>query len=414
MRLASSKKEEDIVLLAGVSSVDITPAPGSPMACFPEAPNRPRRAIGAHDPLKATALVLDDGQTTVAIVACDLTAVHRIDVERIRAHVSSQVSALSGPRVLIAASHTHSSVENCYLFGNTPEDPFVIEMDRRIAGAVLDAFAARQPARLAVGKSRIELNHNRRVIGPDGKASLVPEYQPGVTEGPCDPELYVLRLDGERGDVRAVCFNYTAHALTVGPANRFYTADYPGVARDVVEAAFPGCAALFLNGAAGNVHPRQCMRADFQAMEATGGLLGRAVVETAKNANVLRDASLQLETDTLRFHNRVDPSLEVVVEVSCLRLGTVVMAFVPGEVFVEFQIQFKSELSPAPAIFVGYANGWPGYIPTKEAYTYGGYGVELCTMDPPEFSRTALPKGAGEIILQKCIELAKRLNTATA
>jgi hypothetical protein len=51
------------MLQAGTATIDITPPPGSLMACFPRAPNRePRRAKGAHDPLQAKVLVLRDGQ----------------------------------------------------------------------------------------------------------------------------------------------------------------------------------------------------------------------------------------------------------------------------------------------------------------------------------------------------------------
>ena len=190
---------------------------------------------------------------------------------------------------------------------------------------------------------------------------------------------------------------------------QLYTADYPGRAGAEIEAAFPGCAALFLNGAAGNIHPRKCMRADFTAMEMIGQALGRAVVDLADAAVELADPRLRWCSDVLTFENRVDPALQVDVELSCLALGPVVLGFVPGEVFVEFQLEFRRNAAPAHGIFVGYANGWPGYIPTLAAYPEGGYGVDLCTTDPPEYSRTSLPPGAGETILERLVEMAQRV-----
>ncbi len=397
------------MLQAGTATVDITPPPGSLMACFPLGPARePRRADGAPDPLQAKALVLRDGECVTAIVACDLCGIRRIDVGRIRARVARDAPSLAGEHVVFACSHSHSSVENLYLFGNSPDAPFIPEMNARIAAAVVEAHSDLGPVEVAFGTRQVEMNHNRRVLDAAGHAMTVVEYERDVTTGAVDPELAVLEFVAATGEVKAVLFRYTAHALTVGPGNLLYTADYPGRAAAEIEAVFPGCTALFLNGAAGNVHPRECMRRDFTAMEAVGRALGRAVVDTVGDASVLPEPRLRFARDALTFRNRVDPRLRVEVELSCVALGSVVLGFVPGEVFVEFQLQFRRAIVPAHGIFVGYASGWPGYIPTPAAYAEGGYGVDLCTTDPAEYSRTALPPGAGEIIIESLAALARR------
>jgi len=397
------------MLQAGTASIDITPPPGSPMACFPRGPREPRRPRGAHDPLEAKVLVLRHGDEAAAIVACDLCGIRKIDVNRIRARVAQKVPSLTGERVVIACSHSHSSVENLYLFGNTPEDPFILNMDAKIAEAVVDAYRHLDPVEAAFGTGAVELNHNRRVLDAAGRAMNAWEYREGVTTGAVDPELMVLKLVSPTLEVKAVVFRYTAHALTLGPGNMLFSADYPGRARAEIEAAYPGCTALFLNGAAGNVHPRECMRNDPTAREAIGGALGRAVVALAGTAPALSIPCLRFAGDTPVFKNRIDASLRVHVELSCLGLGSVVFGFVPGEVFVEFQLRFRHDMAPAHGVFVGYANGWPGYIPTLAAYPEGGYGVDLCTSDPPAYSRTALPPGSGEAIIECLSAMAEPL-----
>ncbi|NOY80524.1 MAG: hypothetical protein GXP31_05915 [Kiritimatiellaeota bacterium] len=399
------------MLQAGTATVDITPPPGSLMACFPHGPRRePRRARGAHDPLLARVLLLRHGESAVALVACDLCGIRRVDVGRIRARVAGDVPSLAGERIVVACSHSHSSVEDLYLFGNSPEDPFILEMNTRIAKAVVEAWSNLEPVEVAFGSRPVELNHNRRVLDANGRAREAWEYADGVTTGIVDPELAVLKIVTTTSRVKAIVYRYTAHSLTVGPGNLLYTADYPGRARGEVEAVFPGCAALFLNGAAGNVHPRECMRRDFTATEAIGRALGQAVVDVARDASVLSPApGLRFRSETLTFENRVDSTRKVDVELSCLALGPVLLGFVPGEVFVEFQLQFRRAVAPACGIFVGYANGWPGYVPTLAAYAEGGYGVDLCSTDPAEYSRTALPPGAGELLLEKLVAMARHM-----
>jgi len=385
------------MISAGTAFIDITPPPGSLMACFPVGPERtPRRAVGAHDPLFARVLALSDGRQTAAICACDLAIIRRIDVARIREQVTADA------RVLVCATHTHSSPESGYLFGNTPDDPWVVETDRRIAAAVDAACRAMAPVTLSAGSRDTELSHNRRV---PGGTDLALEYCEGETTGPVDPALTVLRLDGADGP-RALLCHFTAHALTVGPRTFHYTADYPGAIVRALEERFPGAAALFVNGAAGNVHPRRCMRQDLSALQEMGAALGEAAINAAGNAATLGDLRLDVRAETLTFPNRMDSALQVDVELACLDLGPLTIGFVPGELFVEFQLEFKRRLAPRTALLIGYANGWPGYIPTRDAYPAGGYGVDPCPTDPPALSRTALPPGAGEEILERLVKLS--------
>jgi hypothetical protein len=98
----------------------------------------------------------------------------------------------------------------------------------------------------------------------------------------------------------------------------------------------------------------------------------------------------------------------VAVELSCFALGDLVGLTVPGELFVEYQLELRRRLAPRKVLLIGYANGWPGYIPTREAFAEGGYGVDPFPGDPPALSRTALPEEAGERILEELAEMAAK------
>ena len=84
-------------LLAGHAKSDITTSD-------------PSRVV--HDPLQAKALVLSDGETTLAIVAMDVVAIGMIfDVPddflpRLRARIEAELG-IPGSHVLVNASHTH-------------------------------------------------------------------------------------------------------------------------------------------------------------------------------------------------------------------------------------------------------------------------------------------------------------------
>ena len=396
-----------MTLQAGTAAIDITPPAGSLMAAFPRGKERvPRRAQGVLDPLMARALALHDDNTCVVLCSLDTCILRAESVRRIRDNIRQHRPDIPADHVLISVSHTHSGAETSFRFGGTPDDPMLLDIESRIEEAVLAAYDDMSPATFSWGRTPLPLNHNRRVLDEKGQAGMSLEHVEGRTTGPVDPDLTALCFTRPDGTAKAVLYHYTAHALTLGPANDDYSADYPGRASRLLEETIPGCTALFLNGAAGNVHPRQCMRGDTEALELIGRAVGEATLEVLRKAQAVDNADLALGSDRIEFVSRADPAFRVPVEIDVLRLGLVILGFVPGEFFVEFQLRFKQAIAPCPGTLVGYSNGGPGYVPTRESYAEGGYGVEPATIDAPRHSRTSLPEGAGETILQRLTEIA--------
>src|SRR5947209_3422746 len=92
------------VLRAGTAHADITPPFGLPMGWVA----RKGVARGAHEPLVAQALVLDDGNRRIAIITVDLVSVTPEQTEDVRQRVEA-MTGIPGNAVLINASHNHSS-----------------------------------------------------------------------------------------------------------------------------------------------------------------------------------------------------------------------------------------------------------------------------------------------------------------
>jgi neutral ceramidase len=78
-------------------------------------------------------------------------------------------------------------------------------------------------------------------------------------------------------------FSYGCHTVTMGPRNLRLSPDFPGPARDLIEAA-TGAKSLYLQGAAGDINPVTGIGSlddDTENMTRLGNILGAEVVRTA-------------------------------------------------------------------------------------------------------------------------------------
>src|SRR5262249_46210095 len=86
----------------------------------------------------------------------------------------------------------------------------------------------------------------------------------------------------------------------------------------------------------------------------------------------------------------------------------IALVTVPGEPFVEHQIDWRNRCPVRDAFFLGYANGSLGYFPTIRAAAQGGYGAAN--------SATYVPPDAGARIVDHAIvrvyEMLGRLRDA--
>jgi predicted neutral ceramidase superfamily lipid hydrolase len=94
-------------LRAGAARVSITPAPDAalPMSGYA---GRTEGFKGIHDDLNVRAIVVDDGATQAAIVACEAIGIAHALADRIIERVARE-TAIPRDNILLAAVHTHAA-----------------------------------------------------------------------------------------------------------------------------------------------------------------------------------------------------------------------------------------------------------------------------------------------------------------
>ncbi len=402
-------------LRAGFSQIEITP----PVGAIITGPAGPV-STGIDDPLRARAMVVQSGDRKLAIVGVDLVKIRRDLADETIALVMQQTS-LTRDAVLICPSHNHSSP--LIPMGGPKNQDYIATLPKLIADSIVQADQALQAARLSIGRSLVYEGHcNRRVIAKaDGLAlnvwlkkvddlNEVPQVL--GTEGPIDPELWVIRFDSLDGKMLGTLVNFTCHpCLHDRIETHNWSADFPGViAEHIAQAYGEQAVSVFTQGASGNIQPPVPWTADWKQRSA---VFAQAAVDAARKAIPVKepvvvdymrrdvevprcDAEAQSDQTIARLGWRPE-SFEgakrtavamprtLSVPVSAARIGPFAIATNAGELFVEWGISVKKR-SPFPhTILSELTNDWIGYEPTAQAFEHEGYetlaGVNFVSLE---------------------------------
>ncbi|HVN05420.1 MAG TPA: neutral/alkaline non-lysosomal ceramidase N-terminal domain-containing protein [Bryobacteraceae bacterium] len=392
------------VFRAAVARAEITP-PGPELMWGYE--DRRQPSTGTLDPLYARVLVLEAGPDgaarRLALVTLDLgRSFGPASLARLResAKQSSRIDCL-----LVAASHTHAAPVVRDEYRDAPPAWEQAALDK-IEHAIAQAAAALEPVRIGVGTGSVYIGHNRLRINADGMATWFERNPTRIPTAPVDPTVTVLRLDRADGSPLAVLTNYACHPVIFGPDNLRYSADYPGVMNHVVEQEIGGhVESFFLQGAPGDINPYYAVTPLEQdaigRRDWTGERLGQEAARVAKQihsrvpetpAIEFAETSLtvRLRWDLEKFRAalvkflgpdgmevygaRITPEIQLPVTTVLIDRDIALMTM-PGEPFVDFQMNWRDRCPVAHALLLGYTNGYNGYFPTIAAASRGGYGA---------------------------------------
>jgi len=384
-------------LYAGVCETNITPPPGIWMGGYAA---RPGVALGVHDELRARAFVIDDGTQRAVIVAADVIAFPLAMSQRIRQEIADALDT-TPDAVLLNASHTHGgALTGIYREMGEPDDGYLSVLTRKLVGAATQAAQTLTPVVLTYGVSSAQIGVNRRQTLPDRKTVL------GMnTAGAVVPQVQAMCATGFDGSLLALLFSHACHPTTMGGENRLFTAEWCGAAtemlakkleREAAEAGRPNSTVpIFLQGCAGDINPIR--RGDWEAVRENGRQVAVAADAARWNAHGRLAETISAEEITLDLPCADGNRLPFAIQ--HLTLGGIHLLGFPGEMFAEYALAF-ARMTQAPMISLGYTNGCHGYIPTSEAFAYGGYEVS----DAAYYYQTPALTPECDSLLQSAVE----------
>ncbi|MBX7255590.1 MAG: hypothetical protein K1Y02_04435 [Candidatus Hydrogenedentes bacterium] len=434
---AAEGEENEKHFTAGAATTNITPPLGVDLA----GQLHNRIATYVHDELHARCLVLSDGTIQIAIVIVDSCKMPASIVDPAKKRIEETVG-IPGAQVLIAATHTHTGPCTIEGRQSKPDPEYVRFQTSRIVDAVRIAVENMVPAEIAWGTGTVaDEVFNRRwrmkpgTIPPDpfgGTTDLV-KTNPSVADpnlmepaGPTDPEVAFVAVRKPGGSPIALLANYSLHYVGEEGEETHVSADYFGYfARSIetllkAERQDPPFVGILSNGTSGDINnidrtKEKPEQEPYTRMQQVGDKLAKEVYRVYRGLQWKPWVSLNAALETLDVAVRL-PSLEEVedakarlakapaegltdiadmyaldtvrlanypaaarVVLQALRIGDVGIAAIPCEVFCETGLALKSESVLKPTFTIELANGYGGYLPTREQHELGGYETWRCS-----------------------------------
>lgn len=438
-------------LLAGAAAADITPQTGAFLYGYP---HKDRISTSVHDPLYASALYLNDGDTSAMFLSADLIWLPRKLIKRVRQRVSA-VADIPAGNVMITASHTHSGPVTSAMLSNEsdpvvpdPAPDYLTRLEATLENIASQAVEHAQHAQVCFSVADgTGLGTNRR--DPNGPSFL---------------QVPVVGLrsvsTGEWIALMVVC---AMHPTVLHEDSTVISGDFPGLARLHLWRALArhGLPFMYHMGAGGNQSPRHVTCGNtIDEADRLGALLCDAIVRTLNEARVIEHPSIECLSQHITLPTRIFPDpdesarqlttakqrveqlrhtcacpttirtaecdvfgaeealtlsraaedgrLEAAAEaclpaeVQVIRIGPLCLVGWPGEVFVEYALEVMDQFDRVFVITL--ANGeLQGYLVTAKAVEEGGYEASNALFRSPE---------SGRMLVDTTIELLRRIGAA--
>jgi len=408
---------------AGAAKIDITPTYPVRMTGYAV---RTTEATNAAQPIWAKALALGDKEPALFITV-DNCGAQGTMVDDL-AHRLRNVG-VAPERIAVCSSHTHSApmvngfAPNIFATDIPPEhqqriDRYTKELADKLEQVARNALLDRKAGKLSWAEGEARFAKNRRTQG-----------------GPVDHSLPVLRVTDADGKLRAIIANYACHCTTLGGEFNQVHGDWAGYAQEFIQRDHPGAIALISIGCGADANPSP--RGSVDNARAHGeelatevkNLLGRTFMPLTGEIEC-RAKEIQLpfqkhfsraewearatESGIVGYHakknlTRLDrgESLPTTLpyRVRTWSFGDdLLMAFLAGEVVVDYSLRLKKDFDASRLWVSAYANDVPCYIPSVRILQEGGYEAEssLWYYDRP----ARLAPESEELIVKTVHELA--------
>jgi len=354
---------------AGISTVAITPISDKDVVNTLQA--GPKTVGDISDPLYAKTLVLSDGQSRIVLISLDVMYIPPATFTDLLNDIREKSTF---DQIFLSITHSHSGHVGSNNYHSLKE---------KIIAAINKANANLQPVKIGAAEGTLDEAYNRIIRHQSNSAEMLWTNPNRRENRNIDQTVGIINLKKLNGETLVNLINYNAHpVVTMDLNNVVISADYPGQMANSLKQSGEG-ETLFFLGAAGDVNPYDAETKPVTlALDKSKELGKKLADEVVKNIKGIKNYSTkgQFSFKNLSYSLPVIRNSDlrtVPAEVNTLLLTEdISLASFSGEFFNQFGVMLKQKSPTKHTFFLGYTNGSIGYIPTKKAVQFGGYGAD--------------------------------------
>lgn len=341
--------------------------------------------------LCASAIALDDGETTILLMTLDLRDIRTSLYVRI-ADAVTEATGIPKEQISLSTTHTHSAPEVDFdTQDKEATEAYEALLIERVPLAAKAALEDLCPTKMYVGSSRTDrLSFVRRYQLSDGRwtSHVSRVYVDWSTarrhESEIDNLLQTVKFERE-GKKNIIMTNWPCHPATKVPT---INSDWVHFLRRGVEEANDAYFAFF-QGAEGNINNRSFIAGEqkysgnnMEMVEKIGNELVTVVADSMKDMEALPCAPIKVKFEIIpheieRYNNRV--------RLFAATIGDFAFVSNPFELFHELG-EFVRDNSPCKmTFFVCLANGYDSYLGPAALYEHGGYEIDCSRFDQDKY-----------------------------
>lgn len=237
--------------------------------------------------LSCRAMAIKNGDNTVIIINIDVCGLDDEFTGVIKDEIFRK-TGVPGSAVLINSSHTHFAPvsQNWLTWQEANQRPDSIYLNHTIRNGLIssveEAIGSMEPAELYFGRGKTDIGYNRSLKD--------------------HPELYdsavdVIKVVYTGKSIESYLFMTACHPVfsTTGTLHYTISANYPGVARQLIERRTGTANSLFLQGTAGDINPRD------NGENISGEKLANEVIAVLKRPMEKISGSISFFLDTINI-----------------------------------------------------------------------------------------------------------------
>ena len=442
---------------AGFAKVCINPPYGAPIVGYYEE----RLVKGIHDDLFARATTFDDGEKKAVIIALDVCLMPQCYFEACKKAIV-EATGIDEDAIFINCSHTHTGplIGKDFASEKSSSKAYDEILVTAVRDAAVYAIADLSEATVETASSEAKrISFVRRYRMKDGGVQTNPGVNnPNIDHALGTPNETVKVIKIKRPDADDIAMvSFGTHPDSVG--GEYISADYMGYVCDIIEKSVPDTKCMFILGFQGDVNhvnvsptkgeasiskidfdgvPRSNAHSEHMGRIIAGAVLSVYSITEEVKTDKISYASAKVNLPSYQENDRIDEAKHIfklyeegranelpfkemelttaVAEatrivnlengpdsfefhISAVKIGDLVFAGIGGEPFTEIGRRISENSPFEHTVLCCLTNAPGGYIPTRQAYSEGGYEAKSSSLKP----------GSDDIIVEGVAKLLDKI-----